>query len=97
MKSWISSRTNKPASKRPGEVAEVAKEEEAITAGAESVAAEVGVAVVAEVVAEVVAVVEETWSGKTKEKQIGRARSCHDKKGSLLGLKHMSQLVRWRN
>ena len=97
MKSWISSRTNKPASKQPGEVAEVAKEEEAITADAESVAAEVGVAVVAEVVAEVVAVVEETWSGKTKEKQTGRARSCHDKNGSLVGLKHMSQLVRWRD
>jgi len=75
----------------------VAKEEEAITAGAESVAAEVGVAVVAEVVAEVVAAVEETWSGKTKEKQTGRARSFRDRNGSLVGLKHMSQLVRWRN
>jgi len=97
MRSWISSRTNKLASKQPGEVAEVAKEEEAITADAESVAAEVGVAVVAEVVAEVVAAVEETWSGKTKEKQIGRARSCHDKDGSLVGPKQMSRLVRWRN
>jgi len=97
MRSWISSRTNKLASKQPGEVAEVAKEEEAITADAESVAAEVGVAVVAEVVAEVVAVVEETWLGKTKEKQTDRTWSCHDLNGSLLGLKRMSRHVRWRN
>lgn len=73
MKSWISSRTNKPASKPQGEVAEVAKEEEAITADAGTVTVEVDAAAVAEVVAAVVVVVEETWSGKTKEKQTVRA------------------------
>jgi hypothetical protein len=60
MKSWISSRTNKPASRPPGEVAEVVKEAEAITAtDVEIVVVEVVAAVVAEVVAAVVVVVED--------------------------------------
>jgi hypothetical protein len=52
MKSWISSRTNKPASRPPGEVAEVVKEAEAITATDVEI-------VVVEVVAAVVVVVED--------------------------------------
>jgi hypothetical protein len=93
MKSWILSRTNKPANKPPGEVAEVAKEAEAITTGVEIVVVEEAVAVVAEVVAAVV-VVEETRSGKTKEKQTAQAWSCRDNSGGLSDLKRTSEHAR---
>lgn len=96
MKSWILSRTNKPASKPPGEVVEVAKEEEATTTDAETVVVEVDVVAVAEVVA-VAVVVEETWSGQTKEKQTAQAWPCRNKDGGLVALKHISEYMRWRN
>lgn len=92
MKSWISSRTSKPANKLLEEDAEVAKEDEATTADVENVVdAEVVVAVEEAVV---VVVVEEACSGKTKEKPTAQARSCHDKNGRPLAMTDTCEYVR---
>jgi hypothetical protein len=92
MKSWISSRTNKPASRLPEEDAEVVKEEEAITTDAEIVEAEADVAAVEEAVVAAVAVVEETWLRKTREKQTASAWFCQDEKGGRIAVEHMKRI-----
>jgi hypothetical protein len=88
MRSWTLSRTNKPASRPPGEVVEVVKEEEAITTDVEIVEVEVDVAAVEEVVVAEVVVVEETWLRKTKEKQTGPAWFCRDENGGRIAVEH---------
>ena len=91
MKSWISSRTSKPANKPLEEDAEAAKAEEATTAGVEIVV--VGEVVVVEE-AVVVVVVEEAYPGKTKEKPTAQAWFCHDKNGGPLIMKDRCGYVR---
>jgi hypothetical protein len=92
MKSWILSRTNKPASRPQEEVAEVAKEEEAITTDVEIAEVEADVAAVEGVVVAAVAVVEETWSRKTKEKQTAPAWFCQDENGGRIAVEHMERI-----
>lgn len=72
MRLWILSRINKPANKRPEEVAEVVKEEEVTTLVAEIEEVEEAVAVVAE--AEDV-VVEGIPRNKAKEKRPATTRT----------------------
>ena len=96
MKSWTSSRINKPANKPPEEVVEVAKEAEATTADAVIVVVE-EVAVVVAVVAEAVVVVEQADLRKKKERQTAQAESGHDENGGHLGLRHTREYVRQRN
>jgi small nuclear ribonucleoprotein (snRNP)-like protein len=73
MKSWISSRTNKPVSRPPGEVAEVAKEAEATTTDVEIVVQEEAVAVVAEVVGAVGAHPDQERRKRSKQLKPGPA------------------------
>lgn len=96
MKSWTSSRINKPANKPPEEVVEVVKEAEATTADAVIVVVE-EVAVVVAVVAEAVVVVEQADLRKKKERQTAQAESGHDENGGHLVLRHTREYVRQRN
>lgn len=73
MRSWTSSRTNKPASKPQEEVVEAVREEEVITVDVATVEVEEAVVAVVEVDA-VVVVVEEAFPRAQKEKQTAQAR-----------------------